>query len=154
MSDAPPTLDEMEARWRQMGDVDIIMPFDIFNLARCLTDAADRAGAMRLANKFFDEFGKPFQRRVYFVLLRFLEGDLGEIEDLEARLLDGLGSESLWVAYDAAWVCQSLEPLPEALRVKLSDLKKRYPPDDSARPGDAAAALGRKLSEIPGLGDD
>lgn len=136
-----------------MGSVDVIMPFDIFNLARELTDLSDRLGAKRLANETFDTFGRPFQRRVYFTFLRFLDGDLAEIQDIEARLLDGLGSESPWVSYDAAWVCQSLTPLPVALRQKLSDMKRHYPAVNTGNPGDADAALGRKLAEIPDLDD-
>ena len=147
-------LDALEARWAALGARDWTMPLDIFGLSRDIVDHPDRASARALLNRGYDQYAGSFQTRVYFVALRFLEGEFDGLDAVTRRIGEGLQSEHLWVACDAVDAYRGARFRDADLDAMLDRLAAIYPQKPGAKANDAAASLGKRLAQIRAARDD
>lgn len=114
-------------RWNDMFDAVVMMPIDIFSLAREMVEHPDRALIGQLLEQGYDVCDNKFQRRVFFTYVRFVDGGDTGIENLSPLILDGLESESGWVAYDAAWAYGTLPSEDPMVTAKLREIAAAHP---------------------------
>ncbi|MDB4558691.1 hypothetical protein N9Z87_00435 [Amylibacter sp.] len=135
-------------RWNDMYDATIMMPIDIFSLAREMVTYPDRALIGALLDQGYELCDNRFQRRVFFTYVRFVDGgDLG-FENVEARILDGLDSEHDWVAYDAAWAFGTLSDHNPTVVARLREIAAENPMPEEVASSDAMANFHAKVHAV------
>lgn len=151
MTSAPEAL---EKRWVALGAQDWAMPLDIFGLSRDIVDCPDRDASRALLNRGYELYTGRFQSRVYFVALRFLEGDFEGLDAVFPRISEGLQSENLWIVCDAVDAYRGAAARDADLDATLDRLAAQYPERPDAKANDAAASLGKRLAQIRAMRND
>lgn len=120
-----PCLKSLEDELDAMADLQVIMPAEIFKLARQFTEIKDRTSACNFMDKKYSELTNHFQKRVFFTFIRFAEQDeIGVFMNLEKFIFEGLNDEMVWVQYDAAWAAKDLGNMYPQITNKLKELSQ------------------------------
>ena len=129
--------DEAEVIGRQS----VIMPSEIFSLARKFADHPDRVNAIRAIDDQLLDDDSAFVRRVGLTALRFMGPDAGVHgrETVIRAVLDRVHDDNPWVRYDAAWLAGVVPLEPDAFANALRSTLASAGIDAAAQPGTGAA---------------
>lgn len=110
-----------------MGQQDVIMPAEIFNLARRMVDYPDQEGIAIYLEEGYEYLTHHFQQRVFFTYLRFSGGNNLHIQNPNNFILEGINHEKPWVRYDAVWAYLTLNDHDAAIHEQLEHIASEHP---------------------------
>lgn len=107
-----------------LSEQTVLMPVEIFKLARTLADQSDRDEVVRAADIIFesDKSHLGFGRRVSITTLRFMgvqTYDTVSQITVDSLILRALDDQAVWVRFDAAWLAGILHSKDDAVHARL-----------------------------------
>ncbi len=130
---ADPEIVALFQRLEEMGQMRVIMPVEIFGLARAFVDYPDREKICDLLRHAYPNLHHHFQKRVFFTFLRFAQPDEFKTPGIElaSYISAGLDDDMTWVQYDAAWLALVSKTVTPEILAKLKPLSEMKIEDET-----------------------